>query len=81
VLLDAVKREISECSKAGDFCNPAITELSVDASFKARKSPQQKEGPPTMIRAMMAALGISQCWSSICAFPPGASIQHLGAAM
>ena len=45
MLLDAVKREISDCSKAGDFYNPAITELSVDASFKATKSPQQKEGP------------------------------------
>jgi len=43
VLRDAVKREIRECSKAGDFCDPAITELSVDASFKAKKSAQNKE--------------------------------------
>ncbi len=42
-LLKAVQSRILECAKASLFTNPAVTELSVNASFKEKKTAKKKD--------------------------------------
>ncbi len=42
-LLKAVQSRIAECAKASLFTNPAVTEISVNASFKEKKTNNKKD--------------------------------------
>jgi CRISPR-associated protein Csb1 len=42
-LLKAVQSRIAECAKASLFANPPVTELSVKASFKKKKTAKEKD--------------------------------------